>query len=51
MDWAVEKVILMAGLRVEDATPELRSIARSCVDRCYYLDRAAEEFIRYLDKR
>ncbi len=50
-EWAVEKVLLTAGLREQDFTPEFERLARSCLDQCYYIDLAANEFLRVIGAR
>lgn len=51
MRWDVEKVIQMSGFRLEDADDWLVALAERSLERCYYLDRAAEELLRVYDAR
>lgn len=51
MSWNAKMVIQMAGIRLEDADEWLVGLAEDCVERCYYLDRAANELLRILDAR
>ena len=43
MSWNARMVIQMVGIRLEEAGDWLIQLAEKCVERCYYLDRAAEE--------
>lgn len=51
MSWATKTVIQMAGIRLEDADEWIVALADDCLERCYYLDRAAEELIYRLRGR
>jgi hypothetical protein len=46
--WAEQKVIESAGLCMDDATPRIINLAAIALDRCYYIDCAAEWLIAYL---
>lgn len=48
MSWHVKMVIQMVGLDPEDADGWLIALAEDCLERCYYLDRAAEALLREL---
>jgi hypothetical protein len=50
-EWAVEKVIEMAGIPLDNAGTELIRLARDALDRCYYLDRSAEWLLKRLNTR
>ena len=48
----VDRVLLRAGLTSENlADFQVRELARSCLERCHYIDRAAEELGRVLRRR
>jgi hypothetical protein len=51
MSWAAKKVIESAGIRMEDATPEILALAEIALERCYYIDRAAQWLIERLDAK
>lgn len=51
MSWNAKMVIQMAGIPLEDADDYLVDLAEMCVERCYYLDRAAQELIRVFGGR
>ncbi len=40
--WNEKMVIQMAGIPLEDATDTVIAVAARVLERCYYLDRAAE---------
>jgi hypothetical protein len=48
MSWAVEKVIQSAGIPLENVDDDLVDLAELCLERCYYIERAAEEMLRIL---
>lgn len=51
MSWNAKMVIQMAGIPLEKADAWLVDLAEECLERCYYLDRAAQELIRVLGGR
>lgn len=51
MSWNAKMVIQMAGIELKDADEWLVDLAEHCIERCYYLDRAAEDLIRILGGR
>jgi hypothetical protein len=51
LEWSVQKVIQMAGIRLEDADDGTVALAREAMDRCYYLDRSAEWMLYKLQAR
>lgn len=48
LDWSQQKVVECAGIRLEDVTPEIAFLAKTALDRCYYIDQAANELLRML---
>lgn len=46
MSWNAKMVLEMAGIQPAEADDWLVDLAEDCAERCYYLDRAAEEFMR-----
>lgn len=49
LSWSEEKVVQSAGFRLEDVDDRIAILARIALERCYYIDRAAEELLRMLD--
>jgi hypothetical protein len=49
--WAVEHVIQGAGIRLEDADARIIALAEVALEKCYYIDRAAEWLINRLDPK
>ncbi len=51
LTWSEEKVVQSAGFRLEDVDDQIAILARIALERCYYIDYAAEELLRMLDCR
>lgn len=49
--WATEKVLLMAGIPLSEASDHVVALAQQCLDRAYYVDLAANELLRRLGFR
>lgn len=49
MDWNTKTVLQMADIPLEDADEYLIAVAETAIERCYYLDRAAEYVLEVLD--
>ena len=47
--WSEQKVIEFAGFRMEDANDTIITMAGIALERCYYIDRAAEELLHMLN--
>ena len=50
ISWAAQKVIDSAGIRPEETDEFLVSLAERCLEKCYYIDRAADEMLYLLNR-